>query len=280
MLPPASELIARYKRACDFKQPINQQRIIAALNAWQRKVTSKPLPIRFAESSDEIKQAAVSARAVWAARSAWDPNDAWDALAARDARTAAVAGNAGLSQIARSALITWAAREDLAAWTARIAMALKTAWTTWENWNAWDCSWNAITAIGAAAKNDQKTFNQWIYLLDALEAGAWLFWITDKSLLVCTIPDNIHVDEGHRLHSNTGPAFSILDIKDYYWHGVNVPEQVIEYPETITAAQIDSEENTEVRRVLLERYNEGRAGLATRDEIECLEGQLAKPVMR
>ena len=38
-----------------------------------------------------------------------------------------------------------------------------------------------------------------------------------------------------------------------------MPAHVIEAPETITVAQIDAEQNTEVRRVMIERYKRGGA---------------------
>jgi hypothetical protein len=41
-------------------------------------------------------------------------------------------------------------------------------------------------------------------------------------------------------------------------HGVRVPARVIEAPETITVADIDAENNAEVRRVMLERFGEAR----------------------
>lgn len=63
-------------------------------------------------------------------------------------------------------------------------------------------------------------------------------------------------DEQGRLHSHSmqpavcdeqGNAF-------YFLHGVKVPAKVVLAPLTITAAEIDDEENTEVRRVMLELF--------------------------
>ena len=42
------------------------------------------------------------------------------------------------------------------------------------------------------------------------------------------------------------------------WHGVRVPEHVIMQPETITLDQIKAEKNAEVRRIMRERYGDGR----------------------
>jgi len=63
----------------------------------------------------------------------------------------------------------------------------------------------------------------------------------------------------HRLHCETGPAIAWPDGWGlWYWHGVPVSQHVIETPGTITVAQIESETNAEVRRVLIERYGPAR----------------------
>jgi hypothetical protein len=56
------------------------------------------------------------------------------------------------------------------------------------------------------------------------------------------------------LHCETGPALGYPDkFSIWAWHGTRVPQYVIESPETITAQQIQAEENAEVRRVMVER---------------------------
>src|SRR5205085_1038654 len=44
----------------------------------------------------------------------------------------------------------------------------------------------------------------------------------------------------------------------HFWHGVLVPEFVVERPESITLRHIEEEANVEVRRVLIERYGQAR----------------------
>jgi hypothetical protein len=65
------------------------------------------------------------------------------------------------------------------------------------------------------------------------------------------------VDNRSRLHSAAGPAFVWEDVREFYWHGVRVLEEVIDRPETITVAAIDKEQNAEVRRVMIDRYQHG-----------------------
>jgi hypothetical protein len=60
------------------------------------------------------------------------------------------------------------------------------------------------------------------------------------------------------LHNETGPALK-SDIENlYFWHGVLVPAFVVMRPSWITIKHIETEDNAEVRRVMIERYGEAR----------------------
>lgn len=62
-----------------------------------------------------------------------------------------------------------------------------------------------------------------------------------------------------RLHCEDGLACGYPDGWGVYaWHGVRVPERIILKPDSITVQEIQKEENTEIRRVMLERYGEKR----------------------
>jgi hypothetical protein len=111
--------------------------------------------------------------------------------------------------------------------------------------------------IGAQERADEKLAKLWLPVLEAFEAGAWLFWLTAEELVIAERPEAIHVDERRRLHHAQEPAFRwISDIREFYIHGVHVPAHVIEQPETITVSEIESERNAEVRRVMIERYGQ------------------------
>lgn len=115
-----------------------------------------------------------------------------------------------------------------------------------------------IAVIGSLSLSNHSEYTRWLPLFEAFEAGAFAFWITDKEILVATNP-NVYTDDQRRLHREGGAAFEWLsDVRDYYWHGVNVLEADIMHPETITVADIDTESNAEVRRVRIERYDELR----------------------
>jgi hypothetical protein len=60
------------------------------------------------------------------------------------------------------------------------------------------------------------------------------------------------------MHREDGPAVAWDGWGLYAIHGVVVPERVVMAPETLTVAEIDAETNAEVRRVMRERFGEGR----------------------
>ena len=83
-----------------------------------------------------------------------------------------------------------------------------------------------------------------------------LFW---DWAFISAKPKCIRRDEQYRLHCENGPAliypdgFSVIAI-----HGVRVPKNVVIAPATITLRQIESQSNTEVRRVMIGRYGSER----------------------
>ena len=67
-------------------------------------------------------------------------------------------------------------------------------------------------------------------------------------------PIRCAIDEQRRLHHESLAAMEFKDgWKVYSYHGVTLPPNVIESPETITIKQIRDEQNAEVRRVMIER---------------------------
>lgn len=80
----------------------------------------------------------------------------------------------------------------------------------------------------------------------------------EEFCIISERPEQIHFDEHGRLHCDYGPAAIWRDgSRFYHWHGVNLParmRQAIEHPEGISLEAIESEENSELRRVLIERY--------------------------
>lgn len=66
----------------------------------------------------------------------------------------------------------------------------------------------------------------------------------------------ITLDDEYRPHSfGKDPSITYPDgRKEYHSHGVQLPDFVILHPEKITILHIQKENNTEVRRVMLEKY--------------------------
>jgi hypothetical protein len=86
---------------------------------------------------------------------------------------------------------------------------------------------------------------------------------------ICWVSERHHVlnrDERGRLHSLDAPACAYPDgFAIYAVHGVRVSENVIMRPETLTTKQIESERNTEIRRVMIDKYNAKDKGRYIRD---------------
>jgi hypothetical protein len=75
---------------------------------------------------------------------------------------------------------------------------------------------------------------------------------------VCERPSMLARDDRGWLHAVAGPACAWPDgWAIYAVHGVCVPADVIERPAGITVEGIDRERNTEIRRIMMERYRHG-----------------------
>jgi hypothetical protein len=91
---------------------------------------------------------------------------------------------------------------------------------------------------------------------DLLSTG-WICF-TGRLVVVCEPPTVLKTEGGtdgsFRLHATDGPSVVWRD-GTALWsiHGVCVPRNVAEAPETITLAQINQERNTDVRRIMIER---------------------------
>jgi hypothetical protein len=88
---------------------------------------------------------------------------------------------------------------------------------------------------------------------DIAESANWWFPF-EGFCFVSERPIRCAIDEQRRLHHESKAAMEFRDgWKVYAYHGVTVPGQVIEAPETITVKQIKVEANAEVRRCMIER---------------------------
>lgn len=77
--------------------------------------------------------------------------------------------------------------------------------------------------------------------------------------LVCERPRSLNLDQGNRLHNETGPALEYSDgYAVFAVDGVIVPTWMIKQRDEIVAENITDEKNTELRRVLLKLFGEER----------------------
>lgn len=95
-------------------------------------------------------------------------------------------------------------------------------------------------------------------LCEIARSACWV-WISDQVCILTERAHSLHRDSRDRLHMTNRMALEYPDGWGVYaWHGVRVPEQVILHPETLTTAQIEGEQNAEIRRVMLERFGMAR----------------------
>ena len=66
--------------------------------------------------------------------------------------------------------------------------------------------------------------------------------------MVCDFPEYIKIDENNQPHCETGPSHKWRDgVAFYFWHGVQVPGNWIESPETVDPTEVLSTLDVETR---------------------------------
>ncbi|MGW0136299.1 DUF6745 domain-containing protein [Streptomyces sp. NPDC003299] len=89
--------------------------------------------------------------------------------------------------------------------------------------------------------------------LVAPNAGWW--WPLEEAAVVCERPVALHRDEAGRLDHGDGPALAFADgFALYAWRGMPVPAAFLAELAGLTPERIRTEENAELRRVMLEYY--------------------------
>ena len=84
------------------------------------------------------------------------------------------------------------------------------------------------------------------------------WWWPYPGFLVVSDNPVIHSDEDGRTHREDGPAVEFSDgYALYFYQGWQVPEQVILRPESLTIDEIEGEKNSEIRRIMIERFGHG-----------------------
>jgi len=126
-------------------------------------------------------------------------------------------------------------------------------WPAPSIWGQFDAVWLAFYAYFLYEHKADCCERLREQMVISQSAGIW--WPFDQLFIVSERPNILSVDERYRLHSSTGPALSYDDgFNIYAWHGINVDKRIIEQPETITVKEIQTEQNAEMRRILLEQF--------------------------
>jgi hypothetical protein len=93
--------------------------------------------------------------------------------------------------------------------------------------------------------------------IEAVE-NCGLFWMLDGICFAAERPTHINCDEAGHLHCEIGPALTYPSGWSWWhWHGVRVPQSVIEEPQRITVEAIKGVREPTLRRVIIERYRHG-----------------------
>ena len=96
------------------------------------------------------------------------------------------------------------------------------------------------------------------YWCDVSESAGW-WWPHSNFCIITDRPSVIRRNDRGQPHNEHGPAITWRDGWSIYaWRGVSVPADVIVAPEKLTVDRIRTEPDTEIRRVMRERYGEGR----------------------
>lgn len=94
-------------------------------------------------------------------------------------------------------------------------------------------------------------------LLELSKSAGWVIPF-ENVCFMSERPEEIHMQKiGSRnvLHNTSGPSIRYRDgYSVYSISGIRVTEQIVMRPETITISQINKEENSEIRRIMIERY--------------------------
>jgi hypothetical protein len=123
----------------------------------------------------------------------------------------------------------------------------------------WVCFYKFCEHLGVRYEPEMST--RLCIMADLCRSCGWVYFFENMCFVSARPEVHTEVDDRsiNRLHCETGPAMKFNDGWNIWaWHGVRVPQDVIERPETITEDAIFAEPNAEVRRVMIERYGKGK----------------------
>lgn len=148
------------------------------------------------------------------------------------------------------------------------------------HWGQWSAPWISMFSF---SQDVWKVFDpedvEKLAIHDELVQSCCWVTVYDGICFVSDRPDIISVEttirngnEQLRLHNADGPAIRFRDgYSIYMWHGVPIPSDIIEHPESITVSRIMSERNAELSRCMIEKigldrfFNEAKPKVLDQD---------------
>ena len=136
-----------------------------------------------------------------------------------------------------------------AAWSAAESAAASAARSAAESAARSAAEINALSVFNHSTQ--AKLAAIWLPMVDAFNAGLWLYWITPTEI-ICIEQPCLRIND-NRLHCSDGPAVHWPAGESYYfWRGTQVPDWYIIDKSKITGKAIKTEENAERRRIMCE----------------------------
>jgi hypothetical protein len=120
----------------------------------------------------------------------------------------------------------------------------------WSGWAAFESFFRCQCALELP---DDLTTRAVAYETTVRSAGYW--WPNQDFIMASDRAESISRDARGRLHGQSSMAIRYRDGWGIYcWHGVRLKPWIIERPQEISTQKIESEQNAEVRRILIERF--------------------------
>jgi hypothetical protein len=142
-------------------------------------------------------------------------------------------------------------------WAALLLSCAVDAYTCWNGGNQWSGE-SAFLSFFRHVAQLPLDYSKWEhYEAAAIHSGPRM--MHREFCIVSDRPILLMVDAENRPHCEDGPFCAWRDGTALWaWHGTRVPAWIIAHPELLTAQRIQQEQNTELRRVMLERFGFSR----------------------
>lgn len=140
------------------------------------------------------------------------------------------------------------------------------AWSMWNGGNQYS-SWCSYLSFFRHVAKLPIDYSKWSAYEELAELSGPRIMHADFCI-VSERPEVLKVDDQNRPHCDDGPfcrwrdGFALFSV-----HGVRVPAWVVMHPERITVKSIKNESNAEVRRVMRERFGEGKYLVETKAKV-------------